>query len=61
MNGYIELVCKPPAKDGIVWVVKVYNVEGHVFCPSIFLASERNWQGYFSQSIDSLSSETYQL
>jgi len=59
MNGYIELVCKSPAKDGIAWVVKVYNVEGHVFCLGIFLASERNWQGYFYQCIDSLSSETY--
>jgi hypothetical protein len=60
MNGYVELICKPPAEDGIVWVVKVYYVKGHVLCPGIFLASERNWQGYFSQCVDSLSFKTYQ-
>ena len=42
MDGCIEFVFKPSAEDGIVWVVEVYYVEGHVFCPGIFLAFERN-------------------
>ena len=58
MYSYVELVCEPSAKDGIVWVVEVYYVEGHVFCSCIFLASEGHWQGYFSQSINFLSSKT---
>ena len=60
MNGYIELVCKPSAEDGIVWVVEVYYIEGHIFYPDIFLASKRNCQGYFSQCSDPFPSETYQ-
>jgi hypothetical protein len=48
MDGCIEPVCKPSAEDGIVWVIEVYYVEGHVFCSCIFLASEGNWQEYFS-------------
>jgi hypothetical protein len=48
MESCIELVCKPSAEDGVVWVIEVYYVEGYVFYSYIFLASEGNWQGYFS-------------
>ena len=48
MNGYIELVCKPPAEDGIIGVVEIYYVEGHILCSCIFLASEGHWQRDFS-------------
>ena len=58
MDGYAELVCKPSAEDGIVRVIEVHYVEGYIFCSCIFLTSEGNWQGYFSQCINLLSPET---
>ena len=43
VDGYVELVCKPPVENGIVWVVEIYYVEGHVLCSCIFFTSEGNW------------------
>ena len=48
MEGYIELVCEPSSEDGVVGVVEIFYVEGHIFCSSIFLTSEGDWEGYFS-------------
>ena len=42
MDGCAELVRKPSAEDGVVWVIEVHYVEGYVFCSCIFLTSEGN-------------------
>ena len=44
MDGYIELVRKPSAEDGVVRVIEVHYLEDYVFCSCIFLTSEGNWQ-----------------
>jgi hypothetical protein len=41
---YVEFVCKVYAKDGVVWVVEVYHIEGDVFCPCVLLISEGYWK-----------------
>ena len=57
MDGYFEFVCKSSTEDGFIRVVEIYYIKGHVLYSHIFLASEGNRQGYFSQCIDPLSSE----
>ena len=51
MDGYIELVYKPSAEDGIVWVVEIYYIKGHIVYSCIFLAFEGNWQRYFPNAL----------
>ena len=60
VNGYIELVYKTSFEDGVICVVEVDNVEGHIFCSCILLVSKGYWQRDFSQSINSLAPKAYQ-
>ena len=40
MDGCIELVCKASSEDGVIGVVEIYYVEGHIFYFCVFLTSE---------------------
>jgi hypothetical protein len=57
MDGCIELVCKPSAEDGIIWVVEIYYVKSDIVYSCVFLASEGYWQIYFSQCIFSFETD----
>jgi hypothetical protein len=50
MESYIELVCKPSAEDGVVWVIEVYYVEGYVFCSYIFWPSKETGRDIFPKA-----------
>jgi hypothetical protein len=58
VDGYIEFVCKASAKDRIVWVVEVDDIEGHILYSCILLISEGDRQRNFPQGFNPFASKT---